>query len=113
MDARLELEHSVGLEVVVEVIDILIESETWPSRTGGVGGLSGSDIVLSGHTEGEHWYEQCQQYIATTDIAVYMNKTKDEIIFCSSNTNANLWLHIGAENTMPYMSNKTLQSLTE
>ena len=59
--ARKELEHSVGLEVVVRVIDILIESEAWLSRTGGIGGLSGSDIVLSGPTEGEDWDEQYQQ----------------------------------------------------
>jgi len=31
------------------------EGETWLSRTGGIGGLSGSDIVLSGRTEGEDW----------------------------------------------------------
>ena len=63
--AREELEHSVGLEVVVRVIDILIESEAWLSRTGGIGGLSGSDIVLSGPTEGEDWYEQYQLQVAT------------------------------------------------
>ena len=58
MGARQKLEHSVGLEVVVRVIDVLIEGETWLSRTGGIGGLSGSDIVLSGPTEGEDWNEQ-------------------------------------------------------
>ena len=46
---------------MVRVIDILIESEAWLSRTGGIGGLSGSDIVLSGPTEGEDWDEQYQQ----------------------------------------------------
>ena len=59
--ARQKLEHSVGLEVVVGVIGILVEGETWLSRTGGIGGLSGSDIVLSGPTEGEDWDEQYQQ----------------------------------------------------
>ena len=55
MSARQKLEHSVGLEVVVRVIGVLIEGETWLSRTctGGIGGLSGSDIILSGPTEGE------------------------------------------------------------
>ena len=48
-----KLEHSVGLEVVVQVTGVLVEGETWLSRTGGIGGLSGSDIVLSGPTEGE------------------------------------------------------------
>ena len=56
--ARQKLEHSVGLKVVVRVIDVLVEGETWLSRTGGIGGLSGSDIVLSGLTEGEDWNEQ-------------------------------------------------------
>ena len=56
--ARQKLEHS---EVVVRVIDVLAEGETWLSRTGGIGGLSGSDIVLSGPTEGEDWNEQYQQ----------------------------------------------------
>jgi len=40
---------------VVRVIDTLIESKAWLSRTGGIGGLNGSDIVLSGPTEGEDW----------------------------------------------------------
>ena len=61
MGARQKLEHSVGLEVVVRVVDVLAEGETWLSRTGGIGGLSGSDIVLSGPTEGEDWNEQHQQ----------------------------------------------------
>ena len=43
---------------MVRVIDVLAEGETWLSRTGGIGGLSGSDIVLSGPTEGEDWNEQ-------------------------------------------------------
>ena len=61
MGARQKLEGSVRLEVVMRVIDVLAESEAWLSRTGGIGGLSGSDIVLSGPTEGEDWDEQCQQ----------------------------------------------------
>ena len=52
--AREKLEHSVGLEVVVRVVTVLIESEAWLTRTG-VGGLSGPDIVLSGPTQGENW----------------------------------------------------------
>ena len=40
---------------------VLTEGETWLSRTGGIGGLSGSDIVLSGPTEGEDWDKQYQQ----------------------------------------------------
>ena len=61
MGAGKKLEHSVGLEVVVRFIDVLAEGEAWLSRTGGIGGLSGSDIVLSGPTEGEDWNEQYQQ----------------------------------------------------
>ena len=45
-----ELEHSVGLEVVVRVTGVLVEGETWLSRTGSIGGFSGSDIELSGPT---------------------------------------------------------------
>ena len=52
--ARQKLEDSVGLEVVVRVIDVLAEGEAWLARTGGVGGLSG-DIVLSGPTQREDW----------------------------------------------------------
>ena len=52
-----KLGHSVRLEVVFQVIGVLVEGETWLSRTGGIGGLSGSDIVLSGPTEGEDWEE--------------------------------------------------------
>ena len=64
MGTRQELEHSVGLEVVVCVIDVLAESEAWLSRTGGIGGLSGSDIVLRGPTEGKDWDEQYEQVAA-------------------------------------------------
>ena len=62
MCARQKLEHSIGLEVVVEVNDVLTEGETWLSRTGGIGGLSGSDIVLSGPTKAKYWneLEKCQ-----------------------------------------------------
>ena len=48
-----KLEHSVGLEVVVRVIGVVIECETRLSRTGGIHGLSGFDIVLSGPTKGD------------------------------------------------------------
>ena len=51
--ARQKHEHRVGLEVVVRVIDVLAEGETWLSRTGDIGGLSGSNIVLSGPAERE------------------------------------------------------------
>ena len=51
VSAREKLEYSVGLEVVVRVITVLAEGEAWLTRTGGVGGLSGSDIVLSGPTQ--------------------------------------------------------------
>ena len=54
-----KLEDTVGLEVVVRVIDVLAKGEAWLlTRTGGVGGLSGSDIVLSGPTQGENWNKQ-------------------------------------------------------
>ena len=53
-----KLEDSVGLEVVVRVIDVLAEAKAWLARTGGFGGLSGSDIVLSGPTQGEDWDKQ-------------------------------------------------------
>ena len=48
-----KLEHSVGLEIAVRVIGVVIEGETGLSRTGGIGGLCGCDVVLSGPTEGE------------------------------------------------------------
>ena len=40
------------------VIDILAEGEARLARTGGIGGLSGSDIVLSGPTQGDDWDQQ-------------------------------------------------------
>ena len=55
MCTRQKLEHSVGLEVAVRVIGIVIEGETRLSGTGGIGGLGGCDIILSGPTEGEDW----------------------------------------------------------
>ena len=58
MCAWQKFEHSVGPEVVVRVIGVVIEGETWLSGTGGIGGLSGFDIVLSGPTEGEDWDQQ-------------------------------------------------------
>ena len=53
-----KLEDSVGLEVASRVIDVLAEGETWLPRTRGIGGYSGSDIVLSGSTQGEDWDKQ-------------------------------------------------------
>ena len=53
MVARQKFEDSVGPKVVVCTAYILVESETWLSRTGGIGGLIGRDIVLSGPTKGE------------------------------------------------------------
>ncbi len=61
MGARQKPEFRVGRKVAIRVIDILSEGETWLARTGGIGGLSGSDIVLSGPTEGEDWDEEYQQ----------------------------------------------------
>ena len=58
VSAREKLEHSVGLEVEVGVVTVLAEGEAWLSRTGRVGGLSGSDIILSGPTPGEDWDQQ-------------------------------------------------------
>ena len=52
--ARQKLEHSVGLEV--KLIDVLIECDTWLSRTGCFGGLRRCDIVHP--TEGVDWDEQ-------------------------------------------------------
>ena len=53
-----KLEDSVGLEVVVSVIDVLADGEAWLARTDSEAGLSGSDIVLSGPTQGEDWNKQ-------------------------------------------------------
>ena len=40
------------------MIGVVIEGVTRLSGTGGIGGLRGSDIVLSGPTEGEEWDQQ-------------------------------------------------------
>ena len=40
------------------MIGVVIESETWLIGTGGIGRLSGCDIVLGGHTEGEDLDQQ-------------------------------------------------------
>ena len=61
MCAWQKFEHSVGLEVAVRVIGVVIEGETWLSGTGGIGGFGGCDVVLSGPTEGEDWDQQYQQ----------------------------------------------------
>ena len=58
MCAWQKLEYSVGLEVVVRVIGVVFEGVTRLIRTGGIGGLGGCDIVLSGPTEGEDWDQQ-------------------------------------------------------
>ena len=58
MCAWKKLEHSVGLDVAVRVIGVVIEGVTRLSGTGSIGGLSGCDIVLSGPTEGEDWDQQ-------------------------------------------------------
>ena len=52
---------SVGLEVVVRVIGVVIEGETRLTGTGGIGGLSGCDIILSDPTEREDWDQQQRQ----------------------------------------------------
>ena len=57
--------------VSVQVIDVLIEGEAWLSRTGGIGGLSGSDIVLSGPTEGEYWDVQYQHVAPHAHCSMY------------------------------------------
>ena len=49
------------------------------SRTGGVAGLSGSDIVLSGPTEGEYWDEQYQHsHIMQLEQLTPMKKCRDK-----------------------------------
>ena len=58
MCAWKKLEHSVGLEVAVRVMDVVFEGVTRLSGAGGIGGLSGCDIILSGPTEGEEWEQQ-------------------------------------------------------
>ena len=58
VSAREKFEHSVGLEVEVGVVTVLAEGEAWLARTGRVGGISGSDIILSGPTPAEDWDQQ-------------------------------------------------------
>ena len=53
VDARQKLEDRVRLEVASRVTDVLAEGEAWLTRTDSEAGLSGSDIVLSGHTQGK------------------------------------------------------------
>ena len=53
VSSRKELEHCIGLEIVLRIIDILTEGETWLTWTGGIGGLSGFDIILSGLRDGQ------------------------------------------------------------
>jgi len=72
---RENLEHSVGLEVEVRVTDVLAEGETWLSRTGGISGLSGSDVVLSGPTEGEEQRQAKElHYLHTSFSSTNMNE---------------------------------------
>ena len=56
--ARQKLEDCVGLEAASRVTDVVAEGEAWLARTGSEAGLSGSDIVLSGPTQGEDWDQQ-------------------------------------------------------
>ena len=48
VSTREKLEYSTVLEIVIRVITILSEGETWLTRARSMGGLSGSEIVLSG-----------------------------------------------------------------
>ena len=75
--AEQKLEHSVGLEVVVRVTGVLVEGEAWLSRTGGIGGLSGSDVVLSGPTEGQDWDEHYQQVVTHSHCSTHEKKAID------------------------------------
>ena len=86
MGAQQKLEDSVGLEVVVRVIDVLTEGETWLSRTGGIGGLSGSDIVHSSLTEREDWDEQYQQVATHSHCSTHEQDTDEPLqrIRCAS-----------------------------
>ena len=64
MCTRQKIKHDIGLEVVAGIIGVLIEGETRLTRTGGIGGLSGSDVVLSGLTLGDDCDQQKQQLTA-------------------------------------------------
>ena len=58
MGAWQKLEDRVRLEVASRVTDVLAEGQAWLNRTDSEAGLSGSDIVLSGPTQGEDWDQQ-------------------------------------------------------
>ena len=45
--ARKKYEQRIGLDVVICVVGVLIECETWLTWTSGECGLSGPDIILS------------------------------------------------------------------
>ena len=64
MCIRRKLKHDIGLEVVAGIIGVLIEGRTRLTRTGGIGGLSGSDVVLCGLTLGDDCDQQQQQLTA-------------------------------------------------
>ena len=49
-----KFEHCIGLEIVLRIIDVLTEGETWVTWTGSIGWLSGSDVVLGGLREGQN-----------------------------------------------------------
>ena len=53
-----KLEYCVGLEVPSRVTNVPADGEAWLARTDSEAGLSGSDIVLSGPTQGEDWNQQ-------------------------------------------------------
>ena len=53
-----KLEDSVGPEVASSVTNVLAEGEASLYRTDSEAGLSGSDIVLGGPTQGEDWDKQ-------------------------------------------------------
>ena len=55
---RQKLEDSVGLKVVVRIIDVLAEGKAWLARTGGAGWFSGSDIVFIGSKHCRDWGKQ-------------------------------------------------------
>ena len=69
MCAQEKLEHGVGLEVEVWVIGVLVYSETWLTGTGCIGGLSGSDVILSGPTQ-RHDLQENKQKASKTHIII-------------------------------------------
>ena len=72
MCTRQKLEHSIGLEVAVRVIGVVIKGVTRLSGTGGIGGLSGSDIILSGPTKREDWDQQYSSRWTHTSIIMFL-----------------------------------------